>query len=551
MADNMNPNTADAGDQQNITDAMAGLAVDNTAAAVKEKKSNDGASDAVNGATFGPAGSNERLRERRELLRRQESTHRTADEDGDAEMKEETGAEADRRKFDHPVIFERMQSIEDQQKSDMDVFIKWLKDNGAAFPSLYFKCYSESVRGVHASKDIPSYQQIMAIPLKCLITDDTGRRTPLGQRLETVRHQLTVPNHCQVIVYMMMGRDAGNSWFQPYYDTLPKDFNNFPIFWAEEEMAWLEGSALVHQIAERKRNIRSDYDTICKCLPEFSKFTFPEFLWCRTAVGSRNFSIVVNGEKRTAMVPMADMLNHYRPRETSWTYDNSQGAFTMTSLTKLTAHNQVMDSYGKKCNSKFLMHYGFTIESNREADGKCQNELELNLKLDEKDALFEKRSYYVSKQRTYRGTMNHEDRGTSDTLAYLRVAAANEEELSTFSRGFQHSVISADNESRALLLLAKFATEKLNNYPTTIEQDNKELEDDKLDPFCNRRHAIIVVRGEKEICHFFIALAQAATAVLKLPPAERKVAVREKFSDQTDISLFITAVHRALMCKGL
>merc|ERR1711968_355303 len=101
---------------------------------------------------------------------------------------------------------------------------------------------------------------------------------------------------------------------------------------------------------------------------------------------------------------MADMLNHYRPRETSWTYDNAQAAFTMTSLKQLQGSAQVMDSYGKKCNSKFLLHYGFTIESNREADGKCQNEA---------DALFEKRSYYVSKSRSYRVTMNHEDRGTS------------------------------------------------------------------------------------------------------------------------------------------
>ena len=46
------------------------------------------------------------------------------------------------------------------------------------------------------------------------------------------------------------------------------------------------------------------------------------------------------------------MLNHFRPRETSWTFDNGQQAFTMTSLRALTGQQQVMDSYGKKCNSK-------------------------------------------------------------------------------------------------------------------------------------------------------------------------------------------------------
>ena len=51
---------------------------------------------------------------------------------------------------------------------------------------------------------------------------------------------------------------------QPYYDVLPSDFDNFPIFWNEEALGWLEGSSLVKQIEDRKRNMRSDYDHICK-----------------------------------------------------------------------------------------------------------------------------------------------------------------------------------------------------------------------------------------------------------------------------------------------
>ena len=181
----------------------------------------------------------------------------------------------------------------------------------------------------------------MQIPLKCLITDQMARNTPIGRRLQKVSSQLTVPNHCQVIVYMLMTRARGDSFFQPYYDVLPEDFNNFPIFWDHEALGWLEGSVLVQQIKDRKANIRSDYDAICHALPEFRRFSFKEFLWCRTAVGSRNFSIVVRGEKRTAMVPQADMLNHLRPRECSWTFDNAANSFVITSLTKIPKGAQV------------------------------------------------------------------------------------------------------------------------------------------------------------------------------------------------------------------
>jgi len=59
----------------------------------------------------------------------------------------------------------------------------------------------------------------------------------------------------------------------------------------------------------------------------------------------------------------------------SWQYENDKDAFTITSLVRLTAGNQVFDSYGKKCNSRFLLNYGFAVEDNRDADGQCHNEI--------------------------------------------------------------------------------------------------------------------------------------------------------------------------------
>ncbi len=42
---------------------------------------------------------------------------------------------------------------------------------------------------------------------------------------------------------------------------------------------------------------------------------------------------------------------------------------------------QVFDSYGKKCNSRFLLNYGFAVEVNRDADGQCHNEVRIMLSL--------------------------------------------------------------------------------------------------------------------------------------------------------------------------
>ncbi len=46
---------------------------------------------------------------------------------------------------------------------------------------------------------------------------------------------------------------------------------------------------------------------------------------------------------------------------------------------------QVFDSYGKKCNSRFLLNYGFAVEVNRDADGQCHNEVRIMLSLHPED----------------------------------------------------------------------------------------------------------------------------------------------------------------------
>jgi histone-lysine N-methyltransferase SETD3 len=50
-------------------------------------------------------------------------------------------------------------------------------------------------------------------------------------------------------------------------------------------------------------------------------------------------------------------------------------------LQSIPAGAQVYDSYGQKCNHRFLLNYGFAVEDNRELDGFCPNEVPLLLKV--------------------------------------------------------------------------------------------------------------------------------------------------------------------------
>ena len=83
---------------------------------------------------------------------------------------------------------------------------------------------------------------------------------------------------------------------------------------------------------------------------------------------------------------MADMLNHYRPRETKWGFDDDVNGFTVTTLQGIAQGAQVYDSYGQKCNHRFLLNYGFSIENNVE-NGFCPNEVAFKFNLEDEDPL--------------------------------------------------------------------------------------------------------------------------------------------------------------------
>ena len=248
------------------------------------------------------------------------------------------------------------------------------------------------MRGVHACAHIPPHTLIMSIPRRCLITVEMGQATPIGQAILHADLDLDAPKHIFLMIYLLWDRKVNgpNSFFYPYYEILPRTLQNMPIFWTKSELAELQGSYLLHQIADRTAAIAQDYHAICHVAPQLRQLaSLAEFQWARMCVCSRNFGLSMDGHRTSALVPHADMLNHYRPRETKWTFDEDRQAFTITTLhAPIAAGAQVYDSYGQKCNHRFLLNYGFAVEDNRELDGFCPNEVPLELFVSASDPLY-------------------------------------------------------------------------------------------------------------------------------------------------------------------
>lgn len=253
-------------------------------------------------------------------------------------------------------------------------------------------------------------------------------------------------------------------------------------------------------------------------------------------VCSRNFGIQVNGLKTAALVPLADMLNHFRPRETSWRYDDIQQSFTITSLTRLEAGVQIYDSYGRKCNHRFLLNYGFALADNVEhdVDGDHHNPNEILMtftpppRYEIGEGSMSSRLQLVAKSlglelqnpTRIRMSCRYTDANVQEGMSIARLLVATSEELDDIIRKkaqvrhhptstsprWMIPPVSLDNEARMVTYLGELMQAQLGQYPTTVDQDRDRI------PLCmefsNEKHARVYLVGEKQVCQYYLELAQ-------------------------------------------
>ena len=152
-------------------------------------------------------------------------------------------------------------------------------------------------------------------------------------------------------------------------------------------------------------------------MPDYRQFSLKEYSEIRMMVASRIFGINVEGVKTDGFVPYADMLNHKRPRQTSWTYTDDRRGFIIEALEDIKRGEQIYDSYGKKCNTRFLLNYGF-INLNNDA-----NEYPFNIKMEEGAPYAQQKQEILNTgavQKTFRVQTNFEEHIMNRFISFLR-----------------------------------------------------------------------------------------------------------------------------------
>lgn len=336
------------------------------------------------------------------------------------------------------------------------------------------------------------------IPKEQIITLEMAEESPIGAKMmyHNLKSRLLSPKHGFLTTYILQEKKKGeDAIFFPFIDILPKSFENFPIFFTPEEKEWLKGSPFLDQVEEKIEDIKTDFDLICEKVPEYTQFNLTEFSEIRMMVSSRIFGMNIKGKKTDGFVPMADMLNHKRPKQTSWTYTDDKNGFIIEALKEIKRNEQVFDSYGKKCNSRFFLNYGFIVENND------ANEVPIRVfypESDDKKTMKQEMINDMSDFKKFRVTDNFNDNIMHEFMSWLRFVEFDEnitllidyqsraknqssyqdsdsdDAVDDPNKGFKAKdlpPLSIRNEQKILFRMKLEANTLLQNYPQTYEED--------------------------------------------------------------------------------
>lgn len=385
----------------------------------------------------------------------------------------------------------------------------WLTDKGIVSPKSPVKpgIVPEGL-GLVAQKDIARNEVVLEVPRKFWIYPDTVAASEIGSVCNGLKPWVSVA------LFLMREKKLGDasSW-KPYIDILP-DSTNSTIYWSEEELSELQGSQLLNTTLGVKDLVANEFAKLEEEVIVPHKRLFPfditleDFFWAFGILRSRAFTRLEG--QSLVLIPLADLINH-SPDLTTQDYSwEVRGAglfsrdllFSLRNPTRVKAGEQVLIQYDlNKSNAELALDYGF-IESRSE-----RNTYTLTLEIPESDPFFGDK-LDIAESNGMRETAYLDivlDQPLPATmLPYLRLLALGGGDAFLLESIFRNSIwdhlespVSRDNEELVCQVIRDACKSALSGYSTTIEEDEKLMIQDDLNP--RHKIAIGIRLGEKKV----------------------------------------------------
>ena len=418
-------------------------------------------------------------------------------------------------------------------------YMKAIYKGGVYINKINVKWESDWMRCILASENIKINEILIRVPDDLLISLDVAQNSEIGKYFDdTLKKKLNSPHHCLLTAYLLQEEKKGNnSKWSFYFPFLPSSYSSFPIFYTEDEMKLLEGTQFHKIVTDKKKEIRQDYDWICEKYKGFNQYSFSNFCKFREVVSSRIFGVTMKGKKNDIIAPYADLFNHCRPRTTHWAYEDDQNSFIVSSIENLNCGMEVFDSYGRKCNARFLLNYGFTIEDNED------DEVKVILNLDYNDNDYkDKVKILGNSSKKFTLVKNCKNEQSTLFFSWVRIMEYNGDVKSVSI----NSPIMLKNELNMLKKVKQIMNGYLKNYKRSLDDEEKLLKENRSNMSFNEYNCCIMRIGEMRIFKFFEDLGEKCGELFSKGKKEIDKVLGNKNKEYEGFEGYIKEVRRKL-----
>ncbi|KAK4308748.1 hypothetical protein Pmani_019577 [Petrolisthes manimaculis] len=282
-------------------------------------------------------------------------------------------------------------------------FMSWMKEKNIMVTGVEIWDFGAHGLGLRVKEDLKQGQEVLAVPLEAMLTEDTAKKSYLGPLMERDPILQKMGNVC-LALHVLGERVNSQSPWEPYLRILPHSYTTI-LYSTPQQLQGLQSSPVLEEAVKLFRIIARQYSyfyRILHSLPEAKSwpikdyFTFDAYRWAVSTVMTRQNRIPMCGSDgvkgdddnvevgQMALIPGWDMTNHQQGTF-STDYDSKRGSSVCLAQRDFHSGEEFTIHYTNRPNSDLFLHNGFVYPENE------NDSLGVKLGVSKKDALYQEK----------------------------------------------------------------------------------------------------------------------------------------------------------------
>ncbi|XP_026865949.2 SET domain-containing protein 4 isoform X1 [Electrophorus electricus] len=254
---------------------------------------------------------------------------------------------------------------------------RWLKERGFNSRSLIPASFTDTGRGLMATRPIKAGNILISLPETCLLTTSTVLKSYMGEYIKRWKPPVSPLQALCSFLIAERHHAAASAW-SPYIKVLPTSYT-CPAYFSDDILDLLpwgirkKASGQKERVRELYLYSRPFFSSLQPLfsLPVEDLFTYDAFRWAWCSVNTRTVymehaqSDCLSREGNDyALAPYLDLLNHSPNVQVEAGFNKVSRCYEIRSIQGCRRFQQAFICYGPHDNQRLLLEYGFVAPGN-------------------------------------------------------------------------------------------------------------------------------------------------------------------------------------------